>query len=287
VRSYPHLTFNKMKKIRYYITLVLFMGIINTGCAQKRVNDIEIVDLKGSVFSVDVKYYTFEFNDSVVSKKIKTWDFGEARRTPFYVEFTKQGFYAKRLDFFSAESRDTNYYFYDKNGFLRDIIAHDTTHIVCDKYGRAIEVKLSGGTTLSSGYDKKGNLINNKFVDENGVILSNYKAKFRDNKLVSERRYGERGKLNSVREYEYNSDSNTVEITDYLYPDKTSTKTIAYMNTNSDVVKMISFDESGKKYKTTTFVYEYDSNKNWVKCYEYKNGVPELLTERIITYHNE
>lgn len=274
-----------MKNIRYCITLILFMGIINTGCSQKRVNDIKIVDLKGSVFSVDVKYYTFEFNDSIVSKKIKIWDFGEARRTPFYAEFTKQGFYTKRLDFFSAESRDTNYYCYDKNGFLRDIIAHDTTRIVCDKYGRAIEVKLSGGTTLSSGYDKKGNLINNKFVDENGVILSNYKAKFRDNKLVSERRYGERGKLNCITEYEYHSDSNTVEVTNYFYPDKTSSKIIGYTNANDDVVKMISFDESGKKKETTTFVYEYDSNKNWTKCYEYVNNTPNLLTERIIEYH--
>lgn len=108
------------------------------------------------------------------------------------------------------------------------------------------------------------------------------------------------GKIVIQEDYTYHNTQDYIEKAAYflngtvggLYP---SPKFIKTFNENGDIIKKEYLpDYEGQDPDTITprfYSYEYDSHKNWIKCYMYlegtKEGEPTMIGERQIEYYNE
>lgn len=136
---------------------------------------------------------------------------------------------------------------YDINGNLLATINYDT------------DGNLSEQST--SAYDKYGNKIEDDSYNVRSAIIYEkdiFKYDIKRNK-VQWIKYNQGGDIGGQGYYKYDNKGNEVEFKWY----------------NSD----------GSLRYTSTSNYEYDKNLNWIKRYEYHDGVPSLYTERQILYY--
>ena len=100
------------------------------------------------------------------------------------------------------------------------------------------------------GQIEKGNWFNNYFTiyDKKGNI-------------IEENDYDSDGSLNSKTTYKYDEKGNKIEENDYDSDGRLDSKT------------------------TYKYKYEYDKNNNWTQKIQYRNTIPNIITERIIEYY--
>jgi hypothetical protein len=101
--------------------------------------------------------------------------------------------------------------------------------------------------------------------------------------------YESNGSLSSSIKYTYDNNGNEVEITIILYlPEgKDTFKTNYKYNEDNQIIEKIDFQNNTYINSETKYKYIYlnvDSNKNWTKKIEFKNGKPNLIIERKVEY---
>lgn len=267
-----------------YFTILLFAGILNVGCAQVRNNDLTYLKLEGNVASILVEHYLFEMNDSILSKKAKTYDFGEVQDVSYYAAFNKYGFYDKLLNIYDSTRTDTIYYKYDDRGFLISLVSYDTTIVKCNSYGNIDQVIYSNGSVQNSKYDRKGNIVSTTFSYQNN-IESKYKAKFKNDQLFAEYEYDSNNTLFKKSTFKYFPKKGQVEISHFSPLNELSSKSLAQLDSLGNAIEISYIDASGNVYASDSYLYEFDNQGNWIKRFEFQDTTPKLLTERTIEYY--
>ncbi len=266
-----------------YTLLLLFNGLLCLGCcSQERKSDLKNLELKGKVRSMKVDYYSFEYQDSVLVKKIKKWDYNEKQELAYNAAFNENGFYDTLIMFYDSTSIDTSYYQYDNKGFLAYIFSYDTLIIKCNKYGNVIETEMKNESVLYSDYNSDGNLIYSK-LSNNGGIMSEYKATFNDGKVISESYFEGNKKL--ISKITYKHTNNQTESTHYSPEKEVVSISKAQKDSLNNAIRITYEDTSGFIYATETIIYKYDGIGNWIKRFKYLDNKPILLTERNIKYY--
>lgn len=139
--------------------------------------------------------------------------------------------------------------YYDLNGNFTELVSFDTDSIIKRRLVFKFDGQGNEVERLEYGYESK--------------LIKRQVSKFdnRGNKIESIY-YNSDGKLHQKFNSKYDENNNEIEITSV---------TPLYKNIDKDKL---------------TWGYVYDNNNNWIKKIQYKNGIPEFITERIIEYYN-
>jgi len=152
-----------------------------------------------------------------------------------------------------------------------------------------------GFKTEESSFNQKGDLENRNllFYNDNGNII---KEIIRNGKRLDY--------LNGIYQYEYDSKdrvvleshSNKVGViqkTEFSYQESAIHSTVFESNRKVREIKTI-YDSYGNilereinRNEYINYVYEYDKEGNWIEKIEYKENIPQLVTQREITYFKD
>ncbi|MDQ3111323.1 MAG: hypothetical protein M3R17_15660 [Bacteroidota bacterium] len=188
---------------------------------------------------------------------------------------------------------------FSNNGFLMEIKKYDdTTAEYIDKYvyevdpvGRPLKIThYDGENALIESttflYDGYGNAIEEHSFDAKGKELRKTLCSYDSRHLVTAKDiYNGDGSLQSKAKFTYefrgklsgeqifDNNGKLVEKNTYVYNDQ------------GDKTEWTSFDRTGFVAYKYTYSYEYDANGNWVRCKEFKAGVPAFVTVREVKYN--
>ena len=164
----------------------------------------------------------------------------------------------------------------------------ETLYEAVDKFGQ-IE-KGNWFNNYFTIYDKKGNIIEENDYDSDGSLNSKttYKYDEKGNK-IEENDYDSDGRLDSKTTYKYDEKGNTIEKNYYSYSDGRLDSKITYKyNEKGNTIEENDYYYSDGRLDSKTtykYKYEYDKNNNWTQKIQYRNTIPNIITERIIEYY--
>ncbi len=178
-----------------------------------------------------------------------------------------------------------NSYRLDGSLLFKDIYKYDNmgNNIEINRYN--LEGNLEFRFTFK--YDDSGNKIEENRYNN----IEEYKH-YLNQCLYSQKTYRNKGDLVEVQEFDsegslkfenickYDKDGNLIEKDSYSVDGGVEFKYTNRYNLNGDLIES---DMCGDDFKYT---YEYDKKGNWVKQTEYKNKIPQRITERFIAYYD-
>lgn len=158
-----------------------------------------------------------------------------------------------------------------------------------DNEGNKIEVdtytsigKLKERNTYK--YDNHGNMIQNSVYMSNGYLSENRIYKFDKYGNQIENIQYEDGNITSKYISKYDKDRKKIESEKYL-PVMTSRVIYKYDDYGNIIEEEGNYTMSTHTFDSkTTFEYEYDRSKNWIKRIEFEDGVAKYIVERNIEY---
>lgn len=167
--------------------------------------------------------------------------------------------YKKHIYSYNEKGHVIEEKWYGSHGTLED--SATSTY---DEKGNRVEWTLfkSDGTLTKVAtykYDDKGNVIEEYYTYPGGIIESKYTYTYNDQrKIIEVNRFKSDGTLEDKRTYKYDVKGNRIEMRWYY---------------------------NGIEEYIFTYVYEYNMQCKWAKIIEYRDTVPETITEREIEYY--
>ena len=234
-----------MEKIILAILSVLCLVSCNQS---EKKNDLTEENLKGKVKSITENTY------EAVDK------FGQIEKGDILVDssavYTDYG----RFKIYNEKGNKIEENYYNSNGSLdfKDTYKYDEKGNKIEKNRYNSDGSLYYKVTYK--YDGKGNKIEVNHYDSNGSLILKYTYK-----------YDENG--NKIEECWYNEDGSLI------------VKFTPKYDENGNMMEVNNYDSNGSLHKKFTYKYEYDKNNNWTQRIEYKNTIPNSITERIIEYY--
>ena len=260
-----------MKKIILATLSVLYL--VSYGQLEKKSekkNDLTEENLKGKVKSI--KETTYKAVDKFGQIK-KGNVFYDGFSSPFTIIYNEKGNQIKicRYDKY-GKIDNKNTYKYDEKGNIIEHNTYDDGRLVFkdiykyDEKGNKIEKnhyyydgRLDYKTTYK--YDEKGNNIEENIYDyDYDGYGSKYTYKYDEKgNNIEKNYYGSNGRLDYKNTYKYDEKGNNIEENTYYYDDR--------------------------PIENYSYEYEYDKNNNWTQKIQYRNTIPNSITERIIEYY--
>jgi hypothetical protein len=273
-------------------TVLLSILLLNISCneSNEQKNDLEKVNLKGSVKSITENTYM------AIEK------FGEV---------IKGG--RNPNDFFRKENCITKY---DINGYLTEsngvipckFIYNDKKQLIeeneftsntkifhkYDKNGFEIELNNFHKDTLVQKIkyknDKMGNKVEINPYNYTGKLQYKIKQIFIGKNLMESKEYDKEGRLTATTKYKYDKNGNQIEETTTDSSNKVFSKNNLKYDENNNLIESKRFFDNAlfENENNTTYRFVYnklDSNKNWTELIEYENEIPVKITERTIEYY--
>ena len=135
-------------------------------------------------------------------------------------------------------------------------------------------------------YDGKGNKIEVNHYDSNGSLILKYTYKYDENgNKIEECWYNEDGSLIVKFTPKYDENGNMMEVNNYDSDGSLHKKFTYKYDEKGNKIEINNYNSDGRLDSKTTYKYEYDKNNNWTQRIEYKNTIPNSITERIIEYY--
>ena len=191
--------------------------------------------------------------------------------------------------------KETLYEAVDKFGQIEKGNWFNNYFTIYDKKGNIIEENdydsdgsLNSKTTYK--YDEKGNKIEENDYDSDGRLDSKTTYKYDEKgNIIEENHYDSDGRLDSKTTYKYDEKGNTIEKNYYSYSDGRLDSKITYKyNEKGNTIEENDYYYSDGRLDSKTtykYKYEYDKNNNWTQKIQYRNTIPNIITERIIEYY--
>jgi hypothetical protein len=273
-------TENTFKYLNMKLTLLTFLiCITHISFSQKKMNDLEKMNLKGDIISIktivdtvprelkegsDFKtlykiiFYTFNENGYITEEKgIESYNV--TYKTKNYYNTINQIFKSEKYSPDDLLVTDENYE-YDSNGEINKIIQSSDTTL----YRNELEIK--GNTKTYTKFEFKEGKVEEKkderIENENGrVIEDNY---YENNKLFIKNLYSYNKKelLSRKTYYQYFKGKVYTVIEEYIY------------NENNDLIKFTRFNNKNKIIDEENNTYVYDIKGNWIT----KHSQTSLIT---------
>ena len=228
--------------------------------------DWQKAQIKGKVKSIDEIRYYFNYDEEVIIGK------GDMERREL-TQFNRKGFITSYANYGSENYivSETNH-FYGENG-LRD------SSYVYNGLGELSEISVflydnTGIVSKIENYSPDGDLLYNEIMEYNADRMPVKTKIFIDSEedivLITETQYNDK-KLKQQGLYH--------DILQDIY----ITAKYEY-GANEILIKRSYFDRDGESQGIYEFEYEYNNNKNWIRCNEFRDGKQSFIVERIIEY---
>jgi len=225
--------------------------------------------IKGDTVDCSERIYVFDEHMRIMEEKFCMLDF----LSSYKYEYDSDGKLIRRTDFENLDRK----YEYDNQG-------NQTRELMFDSEG------LMGSWTYK--YDHNGNRI-----ERNGYLGESFVERW-----IIEYDGGNR----KVLEYMVSEEPDNTPTTERIeYEYDTKDKLVKTVSTDPDrkdravAVNTYHYNDQGDKTKhysmngfhnsrevTKTYQYEYDKKNNWIKRIEFENGIPHVITIRVIEYRN-
>ena len=187
--------------------------------------------------------------------------------------------------------KETLYEAVDKFGQIEKGNWFNNYFTIYDKKGNIIEENdydsdgsLNSKTTYK--YDEKGNKIEENDYDSDGRLSYKYTYKYDEKgNIIEENHYDSDGRLRSKYTYKYDKKGNMIEANFYNSDGSLSFKFTYKYDEKGNMIEVTYYDSDGSLNYKTTYKYEYDKNNNWTQKIQYRNTIPNIITERIIEYY--
>lgn len=219
-------------------------------------------------------------------------------------------------------SFENSFILFDEYGYFQQYESYDTLGIVTKKEigkkenGDCLSLlEIYRNDTLSwtnqYSYDVKNKELEDKRINNKNMLVNVMKIKFKslgkpieitvydaqgkkksrntieyndENMPTLELSYDENDKIKDTYTYRYDKKENSCEFTNKSeeYPEY-NYGTFEKYNEKGDVVEYRYTSKNTSSQTTST--YEYDSDGNWVKKTQIRNGKPELIVKRTIEYY--
>lgn len=308
-------------KINIHSIAVSLLGLLllTTGCSnpkgKPKTNDLQNMKLNGPVKSIiEKEYLAVDKFGEVLKGDIEGHEQQNFSKNGFRTEelsFGPNDFVARRTIYNEKGERKESYDYAEDRSIEEktEFVYNDDGLIVKEncfnsegKIIRAVILKYNeaGEEVERSTYDENGNLDRKEVTNynENGKIAekktyksdgsleSRFTCDYNQKGDMTFKYYNEDGELTLENNYIYDENGNTVQ--------ENSASTGAYLNYTSK--QLISYDDFGEVIKRTSYVngdlksettyeFEFDQNKNWVKKTEFENRIPQEIIEREIQYY--
>lgn len=157
-----------------------------------------------------------------------------------------------------------------------------------DNNGNKIEMNRSKPNGIkrkcSYGYDKVGNLIQEKCYDADDMPRSKVIYKYdENNNQIEKDSYNSSGKSDIKINYYYDSEGNKIKEATTFY-EKLSGNVIYQYDNKGNVIYV---ENTGSSGNVSRYAYKltYDEHNNWIKKVFYSNDIPKRIIEREYTYY--
>ncbi|KAA5531877.1 hypothetical protein [Paenimyroides baculatum] len=251
-----------------------------TNLNDKRLTDLDELNVKGKVKSITVK--SFEAEEK----------FGKAVKTTiedFYKEMFDENGFVTEMHIFNTEELKvgTSFYKYDEKGNMNEsIFAFEIGSNKGDK------IKRSSKSTYT--YNERGFRVEENKYSTEGLFETKVTYTYNENNLnIEQNTYNANGELIGKETYKYNKDRQVTESKSYLIENGSehNSTTEFWYNDKGDRSKMrfVSIDKFAHVDILSSFEYEYDEKENWIKEIVYSEDSSERkpfkITEREIVYY--
>lgn len=309
-------------KLSFFLSAFCFFTLSTFAQAPKKQSDLESDNVKGNVKSITQKYYEAEEKDGkdtigepyestdrnyVIHYNEKgyiTWaTFYKTRATLDYRYTFKYDNAGNRIEETWFDSDNALDYRitrkFSNMGHLLELKKYtDTTATYTEKYvylpdpsGNPTKTSLYDEndvllTVTNSTYDGFGNRIQDDNFDGKGKALGKVIYTYDSRRLkTSEETYSADGNIMTKKKfiYEYRGKLSQQQV--YDNNGKLVEKNIYTFNDSGDENEWTNYDRTGFPIYQYTYRYEYDTQGNWIKKVQVKDGKPVYYTIREIAYN--
>lgn len=218
--------------------------------------------------------YDYNKNGKLISTKVTDLETELVTDWKMY-EYNSKGDKIKEIGL-TITGKDTLYY---KNSSL--------THKYNENGVKVLSIITDGNQERKLEHNAKGLLVldelkiknEDKYLEKTTYSYTNQGLK------VSYYQYDANGELFFEEHRTYNNDELLIEKEISFEIEGSYDKDILTYNQNKQLIKEQTFDLDGNLKNTIEFVYKNDRYGNWTQRITYKNGEPNAIVERKITYH--
>ncbi len=258
-------------------------------------NDLKVSNLKGMLKSLSVNSFkvTNEGNEMQKGKII-------GKSTSFYND---KGNIIEGYDCsYSIDSSNTNSITFIKDnkvyktGSPNHSVSYDSSKTKniykYDENGRKKELNIYKSDSsliyrITFKYDDNGNIIEKDYYNIDGSLNRKWTYKFDNygNEIEYNSSYSSGTHFNSKAILQYDDKGNNTEVNLYNPDGALKEKDNYKYNDKGNSIEMNTYNPDGTLKDKYTFKYDYDKTGNWIKETEFKNNIPQFITEREITYY--
>lgn len=287
-----------MNKMRIILLLIFMIVTSLKFFAQKDSvgNDLNYMNLNGKVKSVKEVSYKADIQSETLTNGKKERDADISYGEDSYIEFNKQGNKIQHVYYNSNEKENLKrVYKYDSIENLIEVRWYEEgaltsksiyryndkrENVEVSKYNYLdtlehkwiIRYDINGAKLEELRYNSNAKIILRRVYkyDNNGNKIGGYQYDL-DSNLTAKWTYNQMG--NQSEYYWYNSDgsSNGIEKSEF--------------DVNGNIEKQIWYDSNGSIKRESTYLYEYDTHKNWIRQVSYFDGKAQYILERTISYY--
>ncbi len=273
-------------------------------------NDLDKLDLKGKIKSIDIKAISdkdtiqkvliFNKTGNTLIEKDFSIDGGSIDKPATKTIYTYTKFGEKKVkkqyELSGELYRKENYKYNSKKKLIEKNKSDGkgnqllTLNYKYNNKGQMVEEIVKdvsyGSNTVDKGtfkYDSRGNLIERKYYNNNGVLQSVFSNKYSNNHLIASESifFTKKRVIKNINSYDNNG--NVIEIKSYDENNQLILTVITVFDIKSNRIESLDFRNNLKK--RTTYKYQYDLHDNWIYNEVYINNKLKGIIQREIEYY--
>ncbi|MBR1770216.1 MAG: hypothetical protein IJ748_07160 [Bacteroidales bacterium] len=280
----------RLIKIIFLISVVSFFS-----CSQKRETDLQKTGLKGNVKSIrEITYAAFGTADTLIQGEITD----NLSNENTYTVYNPQGFITDVFKYDKNNIIKYKWKFYYDDGGEKQLsgkryealdMEEDSTAYVYDKKGNPVEYLYyyADGSLkfkILSKFDKKGNLTEEKQLDEKNLVKQISKFKYSGGNLTEGRSYDKNSALQVKSVYTYDKQGNMLSVT--MSDGKNKPISRGEYSYNADgFVQTELLKRQGYTDLLLEYIYTIDSQGNWIQRIMLSDNEAFQITKREIEYY--
>jgi len=253
------------------------------------INRYHVVNVNGTIQN-GTKEACYEYIYDPVGRKVQDISFD---LNPSFAHWYKYRYNMKgkmlgktRLDA-NGNIIETETYDYDDNGYL--VTNNNGINYIYTKGDHdlfQVEVVQSNGYHLFKKYDIQGNEVSSiSNLDGDESDMTTRKFDFRGNE-IEHVWYNAKTKKSADRDvFKYDINNNKTEWIKFDPSGNPDGHGYYKYDGYGNEIEFKWFNPDGTLRYTSTSNYTYDVNKNWIKRYEFHDGIPTFYTERTLEYY--
>lgn len=281
--------------VRSLVILLVF----STGLTHAQTGyEIQYSELKGKVKSVRENSYAAKGKNENIRKGKPKREYNSQH--DYFVEFNEHGQRAYKEIYDKEVITKTITYTYDSLGYLCKEVLHNSKGIAVDSTVITNVLNQAGKPVKRiAKYSDQPNATEFIYTyDSLGIIHASFRRIGKDTSELKESAvydanwriqknwvYDMKGNIFSTVEYVYDENGRRTSET---FRDSKGAVMIIYRwkhDANGVLERREICRPTGQNCESWTFKYEFDSNGNWIRAIEYRNGKAVFIKERTITYH--